>query len=161
MHVVDIDNKFKGEKHQIGIWRGDTADLRQYQFAFINSDGRPIPVPHGVHIYGVPRPDGGGTADEALSIERACNLETADIWSEVFLAPEGAVYRVTGLGEVVHFAVPIHDVFVLVPLRTFNRTLDVSELLTVVKEEINSFSPSVIVIYDLPIFRITCEDKGS
>ncbi|PBK62646.1 hypothetical protein ARMSODRAFT_599444 [Armillaria solidipes] len=133
MHIVDID------KHQIGIWRGNMADSRQYQFAFINSDSRPIPVPRGVRIYGVPRPDGGGTAHEVLSIERACGAETADIWSEVFVAPEGAVYRVTGLGEVVHFAVPIHDDFVLAPLRTstFKRTLDVSDLLTVLKEEMN------------------------
>ncbi len=74
-----------------------------------------------------------------LSIERACGAEAADIRSEVFVAPEGAVYRVTGLGEVVHFAVPIHDDFVLAPSRTstFKRTLDVSDLLTVLKEEIN------------------------
>lgn len=92
MHVVDIN------KHPIGMWRGDMADSRQYQLAFINSDRRPIPVPRGVHIYGVPRPNGGGTALEVLS---SCGAETADIRSEVFVAPEGAVYRVTGLGEVV------------------------------------------------------------
>ncbi|PBK98631.1 hypothetical protein ARMGADRAFT_986584 [Armillaria gallica] len=90
MHVVDIN------KHQIGMWRGDMADSRQYQFAFINSDSCPIPVPLGVHIYGVPRPDGDGTAHEVLS---ACGAETADVRSEVFVAPEGAVYRVTELGR--------------------------------------------------------------
>ncbi len=100
MHIVDINDKFKDEKHQIGMWRGDMADSRQYRFAFINSDRRPIPVPPGVHIYGVPRPDGSGSALEVLSIERACGAEAADIRSEVFVAPEGAVYRVTGLGEV-------------------------------------------------------------
>ncbi|KAK0234729.1 hypothetical protein EDD85DRAFT_92618 [Armillaria nabsnona] len=89
MHVVDIN------KHQIGMWHGDMADSRQYQFAFIDSDSCPIPVPLGVHIYGVPRPDGDGTAHEVLS---ACGAETADVRSEVFVAPEGAVYRVTGLG---------------------------------------------------------------
>ncbi len=131
MHVADIN-----AKHKIAFWRGDMAYARQYQFAFINSDGRPIPAPDGVRIYGVPRPDGGGTIDELLSLERSGCMATADIRSEVFVAPEGGVYRVTGLGEVVHFAVPIHDEFVVAPLRTFNRTLDVSELLTVLEEEI-------------------------
>ncbi|KAK0234739.1 hypothetical protein EDD85DRAFT_792748 [Armillaria nabsnona] len=136
MHIVDINDKVKDEKHQIGMWRGDMADSRQYQFAFINSDRRTIPVPRNVHIYGVPRPDGGGTALEVVS---SYGAEAADIRSEVFVAPEGAVYRVTGLGEVVHFAVPIHDDFVLAPSRTstFKRTLDVSDLLTALKEEIN------------------------
>lgn len=131
MHVVDIN-----AKHKIAFWQGDMADDRQYQFAFINSDGRPIPAPDGVRIYGVLRPDGGGTRDELFSLERSGDMVTADIRSEVFVAPEGGVYRITGLGEVAHFAVPIHDEFVIAPLRTFNRTLDVSELLTVLNEEI-------------------------
>lgn len=52
MHIVDINDKFKDEKHQIGMWRGDMADSRQYRFAFINSDRRPIPVPPfmGYHV---------------------------------------------------------------------------------------------------------------
>ncbi|KAK0447440.1 uncharacterized protein EV420DRAFT_1647770 [Desarmillaria tabescens] len=121
MHVVDIYDK--DNKHKIAFWQGDMAHDRQYQFAFINSDGRPIPAPDGVRIYGVPRPDGGGTMDELLSLERNAGMATADIKSEVFVAPEGGVYRVTGLGEVVHFAVPIHDDFVLAPMRIFNRVI--------------------------------------
>ncbi len=124
MQVIDINDK--DHKHKIGFWQGELADDRQYQFAFINSDGRPISVPHpGVYIYGVPRPDGGGSEDELPSLERTAarngDMDAADIKSEVFVAPEGAIYRVTGLGEDVHFAVPIHDDFVLAPMRSFTR----------------------------------------
>ncbi|KAK0438138.1 uncharacterized protein EV420DRAFT_1486800 [Desarmillaria tabescens] len=118
MYVVDINDEVK-----IGIWRGDLADMHQYQFAFISPDGRPVPVPRGVHVYGVERPDGGGTADELFSIERASGLK-AKILSEVFVVPEGTVCRVEGLEKTVHFALPIHDDFVLAPLRIFNKVID-------------------------------------
>ncbi|KAK0439029.1 uncharacterized protein EV420DRAFT_1486491 [Desarmillaria tabescens] len=84
MYVVDINDKVK-----IGIWRGDLADMRQYHFAFINPDsGRPVPTPRGIHVYGVRRPDGGGTAEELISIERALGLKVKT-FSEVFMIPEG------------------------------------------------------------------------
>ncbi|PBK59967.1 hypothetical protein ARMSODRAFT_1090562 [Armillaria solidipes] len=116
LHIVDIS-----DNHQIQMWRGDLAELRQYQFAFIDTDGHPIPAPRGVRIYGVPRPDGGGTTDELFSLEKAGGMMASDIRSEVFVAPEGGVYRITGLGEEVHFSLPIHDDFVLAPVRIMNR----------------------------------------
>ncbi len=79
--------------------------------------GHPIPAPDGVRIYGVPRPDGGGTTDELFSLEEAGGMMASDIRSEVFVAPEGGVYRITGLKEEVHFSLPIHDDFVLAPVR--------------------------------------------
>ncbi|KAK0438874.1 uncharacterized protein EV420DRAFT_1204921 [Desarmillaria tabescens] len=118
MYVVDINDKVK-----IGIWRGDLADMRQYHFAFINPDsGRPVPTPRGIHVYGVRRPDGGGTAEELISIERALGLKVK-IFSEVFMIPEGTVCRVVGLEKDVHFALPIHDDFVRAPLRIFNKVM--------------------------------------
>ncbi|SJL06635.1 uncharacterized protein ARMOST_09977 [Armillaria ostoyae] len=98
LHIVDIS-----DNHQIQMWRGDLAELRQYQFAFIDTD------------------DGGVTTDELFSLEKAGGMMASDIRSEVFVAPEGGVYRITGLGEEVHFSLPIHDDFVLAPVRIMNR----------------------------------------
>ncbi|KAK0243273.1 hypothetical protein EDD85DRAFT_947417 [Armillaria nabsnona] len=133
MQAIDIN--VKDHKHQIGFWQGELADDRQYQFTFINSDGRPIPVPHGVYIYGVPRTDGGGSEDELPSLERTAarngDMDAADIKSEVFVAPEGAIYCVTGLGDDVHFAVPVHDDFVLASMRPFTRATVPSYILDI------------------------------
>ncbi len=38
LYIVDIS-----DNHQIQMWRGDLAELRQYQFAFVDTDGTSYP----------------------------------------------------------------------------------------------------------------------